>query len=137
MPNVLVWKHSHLVMEGPWLSGRVVRGLQNGRSFGFPTINIALDEHCQVEDTGVFAVELILLGKSYKGMLYIGTRPTLALQDKTLEINIFDFDEDCYDVEVKFKIGQKIRAEKKFASVDALINQLKKDKDDILQIFDN
>lgn len=124
-------------MEGLWLSGRVVRGLQNGRSFGFPTINIALDEHCKVEDTGVFAVELILLGKAYKGMLYIGTRPTLALQGKTLEINIFDFDKDCYDLEVKFKIGRKIRAEKKFASVEELICQLKKDKDEILQIFDN
>lgn len=124
-------------MEEQWLSGRVVRGLQNGRRFGFPTINIVLDDHCSVEDSGVFAVELILFGKSYKGMLYIGTRPTLSLQDKTLEINIFDFDEDCYDAEVKFKIGRKIRSEEKFASVNDLINQLKKDKDEILQIFGN
>lgn len=124
-------------MEEQWLSGRVVRGLQNGRRFGFPTINIVLDDHCSVEDSGVFAVELILLGKSYKGMLYIGTRPTLLLQDKTLEINIFDFNEDCYDAEVKFKIGRKIRSEEKFASVNDLINQLKKDKDEILQIFGN
>ena len=124
-------------MEEQWLSGRVARGLQNGRRFGFPTINIVLDDHCSVEDSGVFAVELILLGKSYKGMLYIGTRPTLSLQDKTLEINIFDFDEDCYDAEVKFKIGRKIRSEEKFASVNDLINQLKKDKDEILQIFGN
>ncbi len=124
-------------MEEQWLSGRVVRGLQNGRRFGFPTINIVLDDHCSVEDSGVFAVELILLGKSYKGMLYIGTRPTLLLQDKTLEINIFDFNEDCYDAKVKFKIGRKIRSEEKFASVNDLINQLKKDKDEILQIFGN
>lgn len=122
---------------GQWLSGRVVRGLQNGRTFGFPTINIALDEHCSVEDTGVFAVELLLEGKRYKGMLYIGTRPTLSLQEKTLEINIFDFNQDCYDTEVKFKIGQKIRSEQKFASVEELVYQLKKDKDEILQIFDN
>lgn len=122
---------------GQWLSGRVVRGLQNGRTFGFPTINIALEEHCSVEDSGVFAVELLLNGKDYKGMLYIGTRPTLSLQDKTLEINIFDFDQDCYDAEVKFKIGKKIRAEQKFASVEELISQLKKDKNEILQIFGN
>ena len=123
--------------EGQWLSGRVVRGLQNGRTFGFPTINISLDEHCSVEDTGVFAVELILQGKKYKGMLYVGTRPTLSLQEKTLEINIFDFDQECYDAEVKFRIGKKIRSEQKFASVEELISQLKKDKDEILQIFDN
>ena len=122
---------------GQWLSGRVVRGLQNGRTFGFPTINIALEEHCSVEESGVFAVELLLNGKDYKGMLYIGTRPTLSLQDKTLEINIFDFDQDCYDAEVKFKIGRKIRSEQKFASVEELISQLKKDKNEILQIFGN
>lgn len=120
---------------GQWLSGRVVRGLQNGRKFGFPTINIALDEHCSVEDTGVFAVELLLQGNNYKGMLYIGTRPTLSLQEKTLEINIFDFDQDCYDAEVKFKIGKKIRAEQKFASVEELISQLKKDKDEISKLL--
>ena len=121
--------------EGQWLSGRVVRGLQNGRKFGFPTINIALDEHCSIEDTGVFAVELLLQGNNYKGMLYIGTRPTLSLQEKTLEINIFDFDQDCYDAEVKFKIGKKIRSEQKFASVEELISQLKKDKDEISKLF--
>ena len=123
--------------EGLWLSGKVVRGLQNGRRFGFPTINIALDKSCSVEDTGVFAVELILRERPYKGMLYIGTRPTLSLQDKTLEINIFNFDGECYDEDVKFRIGPKIRSEQKFVSVEDLINQLKKDKDEILQIFDN
>lgn len=121
--------------EVRWLSGRVVRGLQNGRKFGFPTINIALDEHCSVEDTGVFAAELLLQGNNYKGMLYIGTRPTLSLQEKTLEINIFDFDQECYDEEVKFKIGKKIRSEQKFASVEELISQLKKDKDEISKLF--
>ena len=123
--------------EGLWLSGKVVRGLQNGRVFGFPTINIELDEPDSLSDTGVFATELILNEAHYHGMLYVGTRPTLDLQDKTVEINIFDFDEDCYGAEVKFKIGQKIRPEKKFSSLDDLINQLKKDKDEILQIFDN
>lgn len=123
--------------EGQWLSGRVVRGLQNGRTFGFPTINIALDGHCSVEDTGVFAVELVLQGINYKGMLYIGTRPTLSLQEKTLEINIFDFDQDCYDAEVKFRIGKKIRSERKFASVEELISQLKKDKDEISELLRN
>lgn len=121
--------------EVRWLSGRVVRGLQNGRKFGFPTINIALDEHCSVEDTGVFAAELLLQGNNYKGMLYIGTRPTLSLQEKTLEINIFDFDQDCYDAEVKFRICKKIRSEQKFASVEELISQLKKDKDEISKLL--
>ena len=123
--------------EGQWLSGKVVKGLQNGRSFGFPTINIELDEPDLLNDTGVFATELILNEARYQGMLYVGTRPTLDLQDKTVEINIFDFQEDCYGAEVKFKIGQKIRPEKKFSCLEDLICQMKKDKDEILQIFEN
>ena len=123
--------------EGQWLSGKVVKGLQNGRTFGFPTINIELDTPDLLNETGVFATELVLNEAHYRGMLYVGTRPTLDLQSKTVEINIFDFDEDCYGADVKFKIGQKIRPEKKFSSLDDLINQLKKDKDEILQILDN
>ena len=123
--------------ERQWLSGKVMEGLKNGRKFGFPTINIALDGNCTVEDTGVFATEVIIGNERYKGMLYIGTRPTLGLLDKSLEINIFDFDKDCYDAEVKFKIGRKIRPEQKFASVEELISQLKKGRDEISQIFGN
>lgn len=118
-----------------WLSGRVVQGLQNGRKFGFPTINIELDSPDKLNDTGVFATELILHDAHYQGMLYVGTRPTLDLRVKTVEINIFDFDEECYGAEVLFKIGQKIRSEQRFSSLKELINQLKKDKDAILQIF--
>ena len=120
-----------------WLSGRVVRGLQNGRKFGFPTINIELDTPDLLNDTGVFAAEVVLKEVHYRGMLYVGTRPTLDLQAKTVEINIFDFDEDYYGAKVLFKIGQKIRSEQKFSSPENLINQLKKDRDEILQIFEN
>lgn len=123
--------------NGQWLSGRVVRGLQNGRKFGFPTINIELDKPDLLNDTGVFATELVLNDVHYYGMLYIGTRPTLDLQTKTVEINIFDFDEDCYGTNVMFKICRKIRSEQKFSSPEKLIDQLKKDKDEILQIFEN
>lgn len=125
------------IHNGQWLSGRVVRGLQNGRTFGFPTINIELDTPALLNDTGVFATELVLKDKLYHGMLYVGTRPTLDLQSETVEINIFDFNENCYGAEVKFKIGKKIRPEKKFSSLENLICQLKKDKDEILQIFEN
>ncbi len=123
--------------NGQWLSGRVVQGLQNGRKFGFPTINIELDMPDLLNDTGVFATELVLNDVHYHGMLYVGTRPTLDLQTKTVEINIFDFDEDCYGANVLFKICRKIRPEQKFSSPEKLIDQLKKDKDEILQIFEN
>ena len=124
-------------LDEKWLSGKVVRGLQNGRKFGFPTINIELDTPDLLNDTGVFATEIILNDMHYCGMLYVGTRPTLDLHAKTVEINIFDFDEDCYGAEVLFKIGPKIRSEQKFSSLENLIDQLKKDRDEILQIFEN
>ena len=124
-------------MDGQWLSGRVVRGLQNGRTFGFPTINIDLDEPDKLTDTGVFATEVLLDNVCHDGMLYVGTRPTLDLQAKTVEINIFDFDADCYGKEVRFKPGKKIRAERRFASLDDLVDQLKKDKDEIQKLLNH
>lgn len=123
-------------MDACWLSGRVVRGLQNGRTFGFPTINIDLDEPERLTDTGVFATEVLLDDAHYYGMLYVGTRPTLDLQTKTVEINIFDFNADCYGKKVCFKLGKKIRAERRFASLDDLVSQLKKDKDEIQKLLD-
>lgn len=123
--------------EGLWLSGKVVEGLKNGRKFGFPTINISLDTSSLIEDTGVFATQVRIGDEQYNGMLYIGTRPTLDLMDKTVEINLFDFDRECYGEEVRFMIGKKIRPEMKFSTVEELINQLKKDKNEILQLYNN
>lgn len=124
-------------MDACWLSGRVVRGLQNGRTFGFPTINIDLDEPERLTDTGVFATEVLLDDAHYYGMLYVGTRPTLDLQTKTVEINIFDFNADCYGKKVSFKLGKKIRAERRFSSLDDLVDQLKKDKDEIQKLLNH
>lgn len=124
-------------MEEQWMSGEVVRGLQNGRLWGFPTINIALDNPDLLKDTGVFSTKILLRNKRYKGMLYVGTRPTLDLLTKTVEINIFDFHEDCYGERVQFTVGKKIRSEKKFASLEELINQLKRDKNEISKLFGN
>ncbi|MCQ2269949.1 MAG: riboflavin kinase [Bacteroidales bacterium] len=122
-------------MEESRLSGMVVRGLQNGRQFGFPTINVRLNADCHWDEVGVFAAKVTLRGQSYNGMMYVGTRPTLNLTEKTIEINLFDFDGDCYDEQVDVCVGQKIRGEQKFASIDDLIFQLKKDKNEILQLL--
>lgn len=123
--------------EGRGLSGIVVRGLQNGRRFGFPTINVRLDADCRWDEPGVFAAQVTLRNQNYNGMMYVGTRPTLHLKEKTIEINLFDFNEDCYDEHVSVCVGKKIRDEQNFASIDDLILQLKKDKNEILQLFTN
>jgi riboflavin kinase / FMN adenylyltransferase len=72
----------------------------------------------------------------YKGMMNIGTRPTLSDDFKTsLEVNIFNFNQDIYNQEIEIEFIQKIRDEKKFNGLDELIKQLNKDKDLVSEIL--
>ncbi len=117
------------------IEGIVKKGLQNGRVFGFPTANIELlDPNLKIEK-GVFATLLYMEDQIYKGMLYVGTRPTLDLLELSIEINIFDFEEDIYMKKVAFSIEKKIRDEKRFVNVEQLIEQLKNDRDETMAYF--
>ncbi|MEG1555711.1 MAG: riboflavin kinase [Bacteroidales bacterium] len=117
-------------------SGIVVKGLQNGRKFGFPTANLSLHEpHAQIEN-GVYAVQLTVQKKVYFGMLYAGTRPTLQLTQTSYEIHIFDFSDTIYNQVIEFYIIEKIRDERTFTSTSALIEQIKIDQDEIQKIID-
>lgn len=107
--------------------GIVIHGLQNGRKFGFPTANVKLDNAPEI-GKGVYAVKLEVIGQQYKGMLYVGTRPTLDLNELSFEINILDFHKDIYDEVLSFEIIKKIRDEQRFDNVNALIEQLKLDR---------
>lgn len=118
-----------------WYNGIVGHGLHNGERFGFPTANVFLHESIEL-DKGVYAVRVCVDGQALKGMLYVGTRPTLNLNDITLEINIFDFNEDIYGKEIMFSIVQKIRSEQKFSSINELIQQLERDKVSAQQLLD-
>lgn len=109
-------------------SGKVVKGLQNGRKFGFPTANILLDDLTSVPEKGVYAVYVFLSDQRYGGMLYVGTRPTLYMQELSVEINIFGFSGLLYGQTLRFTIVKKIRDDRKFDSVDQLIEQIKKDQ---------
>lgn len=111
-----------------WHTGKVIHGLQNGTKFGFPTANLQMDQQ-EFLETGIFAVIVRIDECLYKGMLYVGTRPTLGLEERTYEINIFDFDKSIYDKELSFFVVEKIRNEKKFLTVVDLIEQLQKDRD--------
>lgn len=122
--------------------GTVIKGLGMGKEFGFPTINIDLiDSDLQIPN-GVYAVLLTLCKDSecenfpYKGMLYVGTRPTLGLQKITIEIHVFDFNEDVYEQQISFQILHKIRDEIRFESVEKLIKQLHQDKKMVYEYFD-
>ena len=116
------------------LYGVVVAGNRLGRTIGFPTANMQLYEPLKlVPGNGVYFVKVETLGKDYFGMCNIGCRPTVGEGNaRTIETNIFDFDEDIYGLDMKITFVRKIRDEVKFDSLDALRGQLEKDRAAIL-----
>jgi riboflavin kinase / FMN adenylyltransferase len=120
------------------VKGIVIDGKKLGRKFGFPTANIRpADQHKLVPADGVYAVEVNVNRYKYKGMLSIGRNPTVnkGSAERSVEVNIFDFDKDIYgeDVEIIFRF--RLRDEQKFSSVRQLSRQMELDKRDALQLL--
>lgn len=111
-----------------WYSGTVSHGLQNGRTFGYPTANVTAVTPPLAVGTGVYAAKVRVGGCEYGAMLYAGTRPTLGLEKPTIEIYLFDFKDDLYNQTLQFALFGKVRDEQHFPSVDELIAQLQKDE---------
>ena len=118
-----------------WFIGHVIQGNQNGRKYGWPTANILLKDKTISIDSGVYAVEVILKNTNLQGMLYVGTRPTLNLQDISVEIHLFNFDQEIYGQEVSFHILKKFHEDKKFSSIQELILAIERYKEEILFFF--
>jgi len=121
------------------LLGVVVAGKQLGRKLGFPTANMELYEPLKlVPHNGVYLVKVYTIGKEFYGMCNIGVRPTIGEGERrTIETNIFNFDEYIYGLDLKIKFIKKIRDEQKFSSLDDLKTQLRKDKQVCLEIINN
>ncbi len=120
------------------LQGTVVGGKRLGRKLGFPTANIeASDKHKIIPGYGVYAVLVDINNTKYKGMLNIGTRPTFNnnADNRSIEVNIFDFSGEIYGHEITLKFVDKIREEQKFDGIDSLVAQLHKDKKSALAIL--
>ena len=119
------------------VKGKVVSGFKVGRKIGFPTANLVPnDAEKLIPPLGVYAVRVQWNNGKYNGMMNIGTRPTLSNDFKiSLEVNIFNFDQDIYNQEIEVEFIQKIRDEKKFNGLDELIEQLNKDKVAVLEIL--
>lgn len=118
------------------VQGLVVKGNQIGGKIGFPTANIQVNyANKLIPDNGVYAVLIHLHGLQYQGMMNIGLRPTINGNSKTIEVNIFDFDENIYGEKIKVEFVQLIRREQKFANLQALIAQLNKDKKACLSLL--
>ena len=118
------------------LSGKVIYNNQIGRKIGFPTANIQVNnDNKLVPKDGVYAVEVYVDEKKYYGMLNIGFRPTIENNHHQIEVNIFDFAKQIYGQEIYVRLVKRIRAEKKFIDIEALQDQLRKDKNNCKRYF--
>lgn len=117
--------------------GKVVDGFKVGRKIGFPTANLEpIDGDKLIPKSGVYAVKVKWNDVFFKGMMNIGLRPTLDNGSKlSMEVNIFDFNEDVYHQQLQVFFIQQIRDEQKFNGIDALIEQLNRDKLKVLEIL--
>ncbi len=112
------------------LSGEVVHGNKRGRTIGFPTANISLpDADKLVPANGVYAVRVLLGTRKLQGMMNIGFRPTVDGTERTIEVNILDFDEDIYGERITVQFLKRLREEKKFDGLEALKAQLEADRE--------
>lgn len=141
-----------------FFEGMVVDGNKLGRTLGYPTANIIIhDENKLVPANGIYVAEaeiiesspsavhrpqkelavkrLTVNGQLLRGMMSIGVRPTVDGKNRTIELNIFDFNEDIYGRTMKVFVCSYLRPEVKFNSLDELINQIDRDKEESLKYF--
>ncbi|HEY0667578.1 MAG TPA: bifunctional riboflavin kinase/FAD synthetase [Sphingobacteriaceae bacterium] len=142
------------------LTGRVVRGDQLGRTLGYPTANLFVEETYKlIPGDGIYAMLIEMVGKSEvrspksgvgrletgvgrlktqdlkKGMGYIGSRPTINGMTRNIEVNIFDFNEDIYNEKITLHFLEFVRHDEKFSSLEDLKTQLAKDKIKTLELI--
>lgn len=108
--------------------GSVIKGTRLGRLLGFPTANIN-PHHEVIPCAGIYAVEIIFSAKVYGGICYIGRRPTISGKNKSIhvEVHIFNFHKNIYGKALEIQFVKMIRADQKFASLENLTLQIKKD----------
>lgn len=118
------------------LSGKVVHGDGIGKTLGFPTANLEVENYKLIPKDGVYAVKVFVDEKNYFGMLNIGNRPTISEGgEKRVEVNIFDFDKDIYNETLKIEFVKFLREDIKFPDIESLILQLHADKKETLKSF--
>ena len=118
------------------LTGKVVKGDGLGKKINYPTANIFIEETYKIiPKDGVYLVETIIKDKLFNGMMNIGHRPTIGTKNKSIEVHLFNFNEDIYGQVISIKMISKIRDEKKFSSIQTLKEQLVKDENYCLKLI--
>ncbi len=116
------------------LSGTVIVGHRRGRALGFPTANLRPDK-VLVPARGIYAVRLLLEGRVHTGVLNIGVNPTFADNALSVEVYIFDFDQDIYGKRLDLWFIDRIRDEMKFDGPDRLVEQIRRDVEKAREIL--
>jgi riboflavin kinase/FMN adenylyltransferase len=118
------------------LEGKVIKGKQLGRTIGYPTANIEIENNYKlIPQDGVYAVWVWYNKARFGGMLNIGNNPTIKDKGRSIEVNIFNFEKEIYTENLKIEFVSKLRNEQKFEGLDALKNQLNLDKQNALAIL--
>jgi len=131
-----------------FFEGKVIDGNKLGRTLGYPTANILVsDKNKLIPQNGIYAVTInigmgdqdnpFLPGKTYKGMMSIGLRPTIGGEKVVIEVNIFDFNEDIYNRVIRVYVNKYFRPEEKFNNLEELKDQMALDKINTLNYFND
>ena len=111
------------------MTGKVIHGDKIGRTLGFPTANLEIEKYKLIPGNGVYVVKVSRNNSIYKGLLSIGTRPTVTnSNEKRVEVYILDFDQNIYDELISVELLHKIRDDQKFDSMEELVDQMNEDK---------
>ncbi|WP_316274653.1 bifunctional riboflavin kinase/FAD synthetase [Bacillus halotolerans] len=123
-----------------FIKGIVIHGDKRGRTIGFPTANIGLNNSYIVPPTGVYAVKAEINGEIHNGVCNIGYKPTFyekRPEQPSIEVNLFDFDQEVYGAAIKIEWYKRIRSERKFNGIQELTEQIEKDKQQAIRYFSN
>ncbi|WP_413301278.1 bifunctional riboflavin kinase/FAD synthetase [Bacillus sp. 1P10SD] len=133
------------VNELPGLLGRyymttgiVIHGDKRGRTIGFPTANIDLNEEYIIPPLGVYAVKMKVKGHWYNGVCNVGYKPTFNKEalKLTVEVHLFEFEQEIYGEEVVVEWHLYLRKEQKFSGIEELVSQIEKDKQKAIEYFE-
>ena len=114
----------------PILDGIVVEGEKRGRQLGFPTANVGVEKNYNIPAKGVYAARAEINNKQYNAVVNIGSKPTFHEEYPiSVEAHLFDFTGDIYGQPISLSFVERIRDEKRFDSLDALVAQIKKDSE--------
>lgn len=120
------------------LFGQVIKGDQLGRTMGFPTANLLIEENYKlIPGDGIYAVKVKVNSDSqlYNGMAYIGNRPTINGMSRNIEVNIFDFSQDIYRQYITIEFHHFIREDIRFDNIDNLKIQITNDKESAITLL--